>query len=247
MRVLVACSLLLLLASCASTASHPDLRLPPSDLVWDTSASTSSTNPLDAFARSARGILPCEGDTPGKDQSVAWIAATRDLGALFIRATCPTRYYASYTTIVNDTVPQTAPHWWVPEGGIGTTFPISSTPTGILEPPLPWLDLPPDTYYGWSASWRNPDRVFTLRFSPTRSYVIGRVRQAALRLPQSVEIILEGQPAWMTVTNDIVSVVVPQRDSTFYFAGSGSADDVQKAAAQALAHENALLPSPASR
>jgi hypothetical protein len=68
-----------------------------------------------------------------------------------------------------------------------------------------------------------------------------------LRLPQSVEITLDGQPAWMTLTNDIVSVVVPQGDSTFYFAGSGSADAVQEMAAQGLAHENELLPSPASR
>lgn len=78
--------------------------------------------------------------------------------------------------------------------------------------------------------------------SDTRLYVAGHVADEAFPPAGALPVSIAGSAGWMTEDHGMVSVVLPGANgTTFFFAGSGSADEIQQLAALALQHENSLL------
>jgi hypothetical protein len=88
-----------------------------------------------------------------------------------------------------------------------------------------------------STDWQNFHANLADWISAQHIFITGSFARAALRPADAQSISINTHPGWMSQQNGLTVVVVqPARDSTFFFAGTGSPGQVEQLAAQAQTH-----------
>ncbi len=257
----VASSVLVCLLSIASvacagnstTAPHPPA---PLLLYWDNSASAGAATPQAAYVLSARFapcLLPGNETTTAPDQSVTWLVSGRDFGIAYLRATCRDTLrgdylYRNFLVLVKGAKNL----WYEDEFQRRLPFPPEVNPT--LPPELQASSLadlfPADTYAElpwWRTSLQVPlaERMW-VAVTP-RDYVVGLVRDSVIPPPEAITTTVGRLQGWVTEGNGMATVVAPRPDGVvFFFAGTGSASEVEEIAARALPHAEEALGGPLS-
>lgn len=230
--------------------------------IWSHHAAYDSRTPQEAFAANVQ-LTPCIYTTssgmgrsaPPETATVTWLDAGRDYGLAFINITCPPhqpRPYAIWLfSLGRDSEGQ-----WDPQAGYfggslgpgsGESSPTTSSSTSVSDVPVPaWLRLPSDNYVGIRVPGPmglHPPASVAAWCSSSRTFVFGHVADPATRPAAATSVQVNGQVGWMTEEHGIVIVTLPLADgSTAFFAGTGTAQQVEDLAATAFTHMDEVLP-----
>jgi hypothetical protein len=248
----------LLSVACGETtpaASHPP---PPSYFVWDYVASGAATTPQEAYARSAH-LAPCrmpnDRMTSSSDQSVTWLLSGPDVGVIYLRATCHGAVHGDYLYRYLLVLSKGIYHRWYIDGPEESwPFPPTEYPTpmsnGLL--PSPAGLLPGDFYFA-SGAWRHDLGISAagrnwVALTP-RDYILGLVKESVIRPQDALTTTVDGLLGWVAEANGMATVVALRPHGVvFFFAGTGSASEIETLAARVLPKaEDALggpLPDP---
>lgn len=238
-------------------SAPPKSVAPPRIYTWSHYATYDSKTPQEAFAASVR-LTPCISPpsrtgygAPPQTASVTWLDAGRDYGLALINVTCPhqLRPYSIWLFSLG----RDGQRQWGPQAGyvIGNRDADSSStspqPSEVNVPS--WLLLPSDSYTGIKVpgpAGLNPPASVVAWYSSSRTFVLGQVADPATRPVDATSVQVNGQPGWTTEQNGIVIVTAPLADSTTaFFAGTGSASQVEELASSAFAHmDDVLAPLP---
>jgi len=222
-----------------------------------------ATTPQEAYARSAR-FTPCiaskDGKTTSADQSATWLVSGPGVGVVDLRATCRNTYrgnylYRGFLAVAKGTFGGRHDTWNF--DGFQKRLPFPPTLDPILTPSLrvPSLtDLFPADDYNEGGPWR-PEvgpRILSTPMAGTiwvsltpRDYVLGLVKDRITRPQEATTTTVGGLPGWVTEANGMATIVAPRPDgAVFFFAGAGSASEVEALAARALPRAEEALGGP---
>lgn len=227
----------------------PKSLLSPSLWTWSQQGAYDSQTPQEALAANMH-LTPCDG-APPQTATVTWLDAGRDYGFAFISVTCPHQpqpYATVYLALGRDD----QLHWTVQAADtLGRRSGDStSNSTSVSDVPVPaWLPLPSDTYRGDWVSWQRgstPPASVAAWYSSSRTFrtfVFGHVADPATRPANATSVQVNRKAGWLTEENSVVIVTLPLADgSTSFFAGIGTASQVENLAATAFAHMDDVLP-----
>jgi hypothetical protein len=227
----------------------------PQLFIWSHHAEYDSKTPQEAFAANVQ-LTPCIDDTSSKTgrgaspetATVTWLDAGRDYGLAYVTVTClhQLRPYKLWLFALGR---DDQHHWALQTGYIisnrNADSPSTSTPPSDVNVPS-WLPLPSDTYVGIRVpgpEGLNPPASVVAWYSASRTFVLGHIADPASRPADATSVHVNGLAGWVTEENDIVIVTVSQVDgSTSFFAGTGSASQVEDLAARAFSHMDDVLP-----
>lgn len=227
----------------------PKSLLSPSLWTWSQQGAYDSQTPQEALAANIH-LTPCDG-APPQTATVTWLDAGHDYGFAFISVICP-HQPQPYATIYLALGRDDQHHWTIQAADtLGRrNAGVPSNSTSVSDVPVPaWLPLPSDTYSGDWVSWQRgstpPASVaaWYTGSSTFRTFVFGHVADPAMRPTDATSVQVNGETGWITDENGMVIVTLPLADgSTAFFAGTGTASQVEDLAARAFPHMDDVLP-----
>jgi hypothetical protein len=262
------CCCLLSVACAENTPQSRGVHPPPDLFAWNYSASVGATTPQEAYARSAQ-FAPCRQPndrmTASADQSATWLLSGPSMGVAYLRATCRGAFhgdylYRSFLVLAKGTFNGRHDSWYIDEFHRRLPFPppVDPTPTQDLHVPSLTNLFPADTYLDWGPArpyldWGPappPGAPVSLvvrawvALTP-RDYVLGLVKESVTRPQEATTTTVGGLVGWVTEANGMATIVAPRPDgAVFFFAGAGSASEVEALAARALPRAEDALRDP---
>lgn len=223
----------------------PKSLLSPSLWTWSQQGAYDSQTPQEALAANMH-LTPCDG-APPQAATVTWLDAGHDYGFAFISVTCP-HQPQPFATIYLALGRDDQHHWTIQAAD--TLGRHSENSTSVSDVPVPaWLPLPSDTYSGDWVSWQRgstPPASVAAWYSSSRTFrtfVFGHVADPATRPANATPVQVNRKAGWLMEENSVVIVTLPLADgSTSFFAGIGTASQVENLAATAFAHMDDVLP-----
>lgn len=255
----------LLSVACAETSTNPRSGGPPQFFTWNYNASVGATTPQEAYALSAH-FTPCimsSGMTASPDQSVTWLLSGPRVGVAYVRATCRgavhgDSVYRCILEVVKGTVQGRHDAWNFDLAQREWTFtPTADPPVPTSAPSAPSIAhlLPADSYRDWGPARMSPVAAPST-FVPVfwawrtwialtpRDYVLGLVADRGARPPDAIPTTVDGLPGWVTEANGMATVVTPRSYGAVFFAGTGSAPEIEALAARVLPTAEEALGGP---
>jgi hypothetical protein len=220
-------------------------------------------DPQEAYALSAQ-FAPCRQPndrmTTSADQSVTWLLSGPSIGVAYLRATCRGAFrgdylYRSFLVLAKGTFNGRHDTWNFDGFQKRLPFPPPLDPTLTPSLRVPSLtDLFPADDYNEVGPWRpevgpqglRTPRAGTIWVALTpRDYVLGLVRESVTRPQEALTTTVGGLAGWVTEANGMATIVAARADgAVFFFAGTGSASDVEALAARALPRAEEALGGP---
>ena len=258
----------LLSVACAETSTNPRSSGPPQFFTWNYNASVGATTPQEAYALSAH-YTPCRmpgGETASPDQSVTWLVSGPRVGLARLRATCRGAAHGDAVhhgvlEVVKGIVQGRHDAWeyYLVQQELPLPPPVSP-PTPTSSPSAPSIAdlLPADNYLAWGPGRTSPPAGPPSPSEPTRvfyavrgwmalarrDYVLGLVADSGARPPDAMSTTVGGLPGWVTEANGMATVVTPRSYGAVFFAGTGSAYEIEALAARVLPTAEEALGGP---